>query len=143
MTMKNIATLVLAIAGLGGLLTKRASAQANVDNTAFGTSSAEFLLLGAGARGAALGGSFAAIANDASALYWNPAGVALVSRSEALISTYRYVADTRYSWAGIALPLSGGGRSLGFQGGTFGFSDQPVYTIENPDGDGTVYDVKE
>ena len=48
------------------------------DNTAYGTTSAEFLLLGAGARGAALGGSFAAIASDISALYYNPAGAALI-----------------------------------------------------------------
>ena len=34
------------------------------DNTSYGTTSAEFLLLGAGARGTALGGSFAAIATD-------------------------------------------------------------------------------
>ena len=50
------------------------------DNTAYGTTSAEFLLLGAGARGAALGGAFAAIATDVSALYYNPAGAALMSR---------------------------------------------------------------
>ena len=39
------------------------------DNTSYGTTAAEFLLLGAGARGAALGGSFAAIATDAPAGY--------------------------------------------------------------------------
>ena len=50
------------------------------DNTAFGTTSAEFLLLGAGARGAALGNSFAALAADPTALYWNPAGIAEMMR---------------------------------------------------------------
>ena len=34
------------------------------DNTAYGTTSAEFLLLGAGARGTALGSSFASIVTD-------------------------------------------------------------------------------
>ena len=48
------------------------------DNTSYGTTSAEFLLLGAGARGTALGGSFAAIVTDVSALYYNPAGAALL-----------------------------------------------------------------
>ncbi|MBI4503182.1 MAG: PorV/PorQ family protein [Gemmatimonadetes bacterium] len=141
--MKNYVTCTLAVVALGGSLTQQATAQDSFDNTGFGTKSAEFLLLGAGARGAALGGSFAAIANDASALYWNPAGLALMPRAEALISTYRYVADTRYSWAGLAFPLSGGERAIGFQGGTFGFSDQPVYTVENPEGDGTTYSVAE
>jgi len=46
------------------------------DNTAYGTTAAEFLLLGAGARGLALGGGYAALSTDISALYYNPAGIA-------------------------------------------------------------------
>jgi hypothetical protein len=41
-----------------------------------GTSGAQFLKLGAGARAGAMGDSFAAIADDASAAYYNPAGLA-------------------------------------------------------------------
>jgi hypothetical protein len=115
----------------------------NQDNTAYGTTAAEFLLLGAGARGTALGSSFSAIANDASALYYNPAGIALGERANATLGTYDYVADTRYSWAGIMFPFGGGSRAIGIQGGTFGFKDQPVYTVEQPDGTGSVYSVSE
>ena len=84
----------------------------NQDNTAYGTTAAEFLLFGAGARGTALGGAYSAIANDASALYYNPAGIALASRSNALIGTYDYVANTRYSWGGVMFPFSGGSRAV-------------------------------
>ena len=42
----------------------------NPDNTAYGTTSAEFLLFGAGARGTALGDAFAAIAYLFGALCW-------------------------------------------------------------------------
>lgn len=113
------------------------------DNTAYGTTSAEFLLLGAGARGTALGSSFAAIASDISALYYNPAGAALIERAGLTVGTYDYVAETRYSWGGVAFPLSGGSRTLGFQLGTFGFDEQPVYTEENPDGTGATYSVNQ
>ncbi len=113
------------------------------DNTAYGTTSAEFLLLGAGARGTALGGSFAAIASDISALYYNPAGAALIEKAGLTIGTYDYVAETRYSWGGVAFPLSGGSRTIGFQLGTFGFDDQPVYTEELPDGTGATYSVNQ
>ncbi len=116
-------------------------AQESIDNTGFGTTSAEFLMLGAGARGAALGGSFATIADDVTALYWNPAGLALMERPGATFSTYDYIADTRYSWVGLAFPLSGGERAIGIQGATYGFTDQPVYTFENPEGDGSTYRV--
>jgi hypothetical protein len=37
--------------------------------------------------------------------------------------------------------MAGGVRSVGVQVGNFGFSDQPVYTVENPNGDGTSYGV--
>ena len=60
---------------------------------------------GAGARGTALGGAFSAIATDVSALYYNPAGIALMPRAGAMVGTYDYVADTRYSWGGIAFPF--------------------------------------
>ncbi|NIM52521.1 MAG: PorV/PorQ family protein [Gemmatimonadales bacterium] len=114
-----------------------------IDNTAFGTTSAEFLLLGAGARGAALGNSFAALATDPTALYWNPAGLAEMPRPGVTISTYDYLADTRYSWGGLAFPFGGGQSAIGVQIGTFGFSDQPVYTLNDPEGDGTTYGVSE
>lgn len=113
------------------------------DNTAYGTTAGEFLLLGAGARGPALGGAYAALATDVSALYYNPAGLAQLSRPEAMVSTYTYVADTRYTWAGLAHPFGGGARAFGLQIGSFGFSDQPVYTVENPEGDGTIYSVSQ
>jgi len=113
------------------------------DNTGFGTTSAEFLLLGAGARGVSLGGAFAAIATDVSALYYNPGGAAMIDRAGIILGTQDYVADTRYSWGGVAFPLSGGARTIGFQLGTFGFKDQPVYTEEQPDGNGATYSVSE
>ena len=56
-------------------------------------------------------------------------------------SSYTYVADTRYLWVGLGLPMSGGSKSVGVQVGSFGFSDQPVYTLEDPDGTGETYSV--
>lgn len=130
--------LILAPGGLQGQTTSP-----NQDNTTFATTSAEFLLFGAGARGTALGDAFAALATDVSALYYNPGGVAMLTRPGATFSTYEYVADTRYSWGGIAFPFSGGSRTFGLQVGTFGFKDQPVTTVAQPDGTGAVYSVSE
>ena len=44
-----------------------------------GYSSANFLKIGMGARAAAMADSFTAVADDATAIYWNPAGLALVN----------------------------------------------------------------
>jgi hypothetical protein len=136
--------LVQLAALLGGIAPGLAAqAGTSQDNTPYGSTSAEFLLMGAGARGTALGGAYAAIANDASALYYNPAGTALMTRPGLVVGTYDYIADTRYSWGGIAFPFAGGSKTIGFQLGTFGFKDQPVYTAEQPDGTGATYSVNE
>jgi hypothetical protein len=121
----------------------QAQTTTNPDNTPFGTTSAEFLLFGAGARGTALGDAFATVATDVSSLYYNPGGAALLARPGASFSTYDYVANTRYSWGGIAFPFSGGSRTFGLQLGTFGFSNQQVYTVDQPDGTGSVYSVNQ
>jgi hypothetical protein len=149
-TIIRIGAALILLAPLGARLeaqntggTSGGTTTGTTDNTSYGTTSAEFLLLGAGARGTALGGTYAALANDVSAVYYNPAGTSLASRPGVLLSTYSYVADTRYSWGGLILPFSGGQRAFGVQLGTFGFKDQPVYTADQPDGTGARYSVHE
>jgi hypothetical protein len=129
--------------GLAALTVAPLPAQTQQDNTGYGTTSGEFLLFGAGARGVALGGAYAALTNDVTALYYNPAGLAQMSRPQAMVSTYSYVADTRYNWVGLGVPMAGGARAIGFSVGSFGFSGQPVYTLEDPDGTGETYSVAE
>jgi hypothetical protein len=113
------------------------------DNTAYGGASGEFLLLGAGARGHALGGAYAALATDVTAMYYNPAGLAQLNRPGVLFSANSYIAETNYAWAGIAFPLGGGVRSVGFSLGSFGFGNQPIYSLDAPEGDGREYSVRQ
>jgi len=145
--MSRVSSFGLAVAtGLLALAPAGLAAQGtdtNPDNTPYGTTSAEFLLFGAGARGTALGDAFAAVANDISSLYYNPGALALIEHPGAMVSTYDYVAETNYSWGGVAFPFSGGSRSFGLQIGTFGFDNQPVYTVDQPDGTGAVYSVSQ
>jgi hypothetical protein len=129
---------------LAAALATPASAQVGTqDNTAYGGASGEFLLLGAGARGHALGGAYAALTTDITAMYYNPAGLAQLARPGVMFSANSYIAETNYAWAGMAFPLGGGVRSVGFSLGSFGFANQPVYTLEAPDGDGTSYSVRQ
>jgi len=67
----------------------------------------------------------------------------MMERPGLMVGTYDYVADTRYSWGGVAFPFGGGSRAVGIQLGTFGFKDQPVYTEDQPDGTGATYSVSE
>ena len=52
--------------------------------------------LGVGARSISMGGAFTGLADDASALYWNPAGITQLERSEAMIMMDNN--PTRYSY---------------------------------------------
>lgn len=42
----------------------------------------DFMAIGAGVRPLGMGGAFAAIANDGSAIYWNPSGIAQIRNSQ-------------------------------------------------------------
>lgn len=113
----------------------------NIDNTRFGGTSAVFLTLPADARGAALGGAYAAVTNDISAAFYNPAGLALMGSSQAMLNYTSYVADTRHVTGAIGWSLRGGEWALGLSVSNFGFSDAAVYTEEAQDGNGETYSV--
>lgn len=142
--MKTHSLVTICAVALTAAVARPAAAQGQQDNTAYGGTTAEFLLLGAGARGAALGGAYAALATDVSALYYNPGGIAQLARPGIMVSTYEYLVDTRYTWLGMAFPMSGGASAFGVHIGNFGFDEQPVTTIADPDGlEGRTYSVSE
>lgn len=58
-----------------------------------GISSLQFLKIGVGGRATAMGDAFIAIADDASALYWNPAGLVFAKQNEVMFSHNSWVAD--------------------------------------------------
>ena len=113
------------------------------NNTPYGGRTATWLLLPGDARGAALGGSFAAVATGVQSMYWNPAGLPLSDQKGAALSYTPYVADTHHLWAGFSTPLRGGEWALGVSITSFGFSDQPVYTTDQQTGTGDTYSVAE
>jgi len=78
----------------------------NLGGQRAGISAFQFLKLGVGARGVAMGESFVAIANDASALHWNPAGLAQFEENQVIASHTEYVVDIRHDFFGIVYHLS-------------------------------------
>ena len=74
-----------------------AHAQFRLGEQRIGTSSGTFLRIGVGARAVGLGESFVAVANDPSAIYWNPAGLASLQRREFAFSHVGlYLGDNRF-----------------------------------------------
>ncbi len=108
--------------------------------TKVATTSAQFLKLGVGARAIGLGGSFVAQANDLSALYWNPAGLARMPSSAVQLAHTEYIADINYNYAAFGTSLG----NLGTIAASLIFldsGDMDVRTTEQPDGTGERFSV--
>ena len=65
-----------------------------------GISSLQFLKIGVGGRATAMGDAFIAIADDASALYWNPAGLVFAKQNEIMFSHNAWVVDISQEFVG-------------------------------------------
>lgn len=60
---------------------------------------------GVGARALGLAGSFAGIADDAGAVYWNPAGLSLLSKPELTLNHITLFSGTSSDFIGFGLPF--------------------------------------
>lgn len=105
----------------------------NVSKT--GTTAASFLEIGVGATANSMGGAFAGLANDASALYWNVGGIANLDQYEAILVHTNWIADTKFDYAGLVIPLGDFGN-LGLSFTSLSMDDMKVTTVEQPDGTG-------
>ena len=115
------ARLWLALACAVLLASPRAAlAQGSLGGQRAGTSSATFLRIGVGARAVGMGETFVAVANDPSAIYWNPAGLASLQRREVAFSHVQWPADVHYEHITMILPARRLGGSVAFQFGVLG-----------------------
>jgi len=65
-----------------------------------GISAAQFLKIGVGGRASSMGDAFVAVANDASALYWNPAALVQFNDNQAIFSYNSWLVDVKHNFAG-------------------------------------------
>jgi len=103
-----------------------------------GISTAQFLKIGVGGRASAMGESFIAIADDASALYWNPAGIAQFSKNQLIISHNVWVVDINNDFIGAVYHLDED-NAFGASLTAVTMDDMPVTTEFAPFGTGEYF----
>ncbi|MDZ4183027.1 MAG: UPF0164 family protein [Candidatus Cloacimonadaceae bacterium] len=69
----------------------------------------DFMMIGSGVRPLGMGGAFAALADDGSAIYWNPAGIAQIRESElSAMHAFLYNGLASYDNISFVQPLPNG-----------------------------------
>ena len=127
-------TLVLLVVGTSSI------AEAAKTFEKVGTRGAQFLKIGVGARAIAMGEAFVPIADDASALYWNPAGIVNIEGSEIMFHHSTWPAGLAHDFLGY---VSSDPRFPGVFGASFtAFTMDPMNVTDSthPEGTGETFD---
>ena len=103
-----------------------------------GTTSANFLEMGFGSAGSAMGEAYVSMATDLSAMYWNPAGLGYMNQSEVQFTYQPWFVDinTSFTGAGLNIPRVGV-LALGIFQVSYG--DMKVTTLEQQSGTGEFF----
>ncbi len=107
-----------------------------------GTTAAPFLSIAQGARALGIGGAFVAIADDPSAMYWNPSGIADLQGFNLMVDHTYWFADIQYNYVGATINVG----SFGVLGVNLTASDigqMNVTTVDQQEGTGEVFTVSD
>lgn len=103
-----------------------------------GTTAAPFLTIPQGSAALGMGGAFVSIADDPSAMYWNPAGIADLPGIQLVFDHSYWIADLNYEFFGATINAGSFG-TLGLNLIASNSGDMKVTTVAQQDGTGEVF----
>jgi hypothetical protein len=124
---------------IGALVIVLAAGVALAGSNKMGTAGAQELRIPVGSRGTAMAGAIVGDATGCEALFWNPAGAAKATGTEAFISYRGYIADTDLSYFSLVSPFSFG--TIGVSAKILSLGDIMVTTETDWNGTGEVYSI--
>jgi len=105
-----------------------------------GTYALPFLKIGVSARASAMGNAFTAIADDATATYWNPAGMVDITRTNVSIDHTWWPADIKLDYAAAVFTLPFVPGQWGVSARALSMDPQKERSIFLPEGTGQEFD---
>ncbi|MEW6062383.1 MAG: PorV/PorQ family protein [Bacteroidota bacterium] len=103
-----------------------------------GTAAAPFLGIAVGPRGVSLGGAFVALANDVTALYYNPGAISQSGNSQFMVSHTNWLVDTKFDWVGVMINLDGQ-SAIGVSITQLDYGEELITTETNQEGTGETW----
>jgi hypothetical protein len=134
--MKYSAVLILVLSIFSGIA--QAQLFPNLGGQRAGISTAQSLKIPVGARAAGMGDAFIAVANDASALYWNPAGITQYDKNDVLFSHNEWFVGVKSEFVGAVYHLSAN-DAIGVSVSSLHMEDMEVTSETNPFGTGEYF----
>lgn len=110
--------------------------------TKTGTTAAQFLKIGVDARSSGMGNAFTAMNGDLNSMYWNPAGIASIDRTETMFMNSDWLAGINFNYAAFAININRVGV-IGFSMTSLTVPKDLVRTVEKPNGTGEFFDASD
>jgi Uncharacterised protein family (UPF0164) len=131
----------IAAVGLAGLLVPGLAHSAEIFDKV-GTFDGQFLKIGVGARGEGMGGAFVAVADDATALYWNAAGIARIDadKSELSLNHANWPGDLSFDQVGYVFHMKKIPGAFGVHARALSMQPMEETTAYEPYGTGSTFD---
>ena len=101
----------------------------------YGTTAANFLEIGVGSDGNAMGEAYVAVTDGLSSIYWNPAGLASLKNPSVSFMMQPWIVDINMLFSAGAVIIPGFGN-LGFGITQMNYGEMPVTTLEYQEGTG-------
>lgn len=105
--------------------------------TKSGTTAAEFLQIGIGARATAMGEAFTATVDDVTAIYWNPSGLARIGQLTFAAEYAQWLAGIDFNFFALAVPTNFGTFGVGIT--AMRSPEMEVTTVAAQDGTGETF----
>jgi opacity protein-like surface antigen len=127
---------------VGLLLVMFLSANFLLAQSKVGTTAAPFLGISVGPKALGMGSAFVASADDATALYWNPSGIARAMKSQFIASHTTWLVGTNLNWVGLSINLDNT-NSIGVSFTQLDYGEDIVTTVLLPEGTGERWDAQD